>query len=62
MSTPGSRPALALEWIEALRAGETERAIARLVVREIAERLRFLDAVGMATPSAGANRDHAFGR
>jgi excinuclease ABC subunit A len=38
---------LALEWIEALELTETERAIARLVVREIAERLRFLDAVGI---------------
>ena len=37
----------ALEWIEALEMTETERAIARLVVREIAERLRFLDAVGI---------------
>jgi excinuclease ABC subunit A len=37
----------ALEWIEALELTETERAIARLVVREIAERLRFLDAVGI---------------
>jgi excinuclease ABC subunit A len=37
----------ALEWIEALALTETERAIARLVVREIAERLRFLDSVGI---------------
>ena len=37
----------ALEWIEALELTETERAIARLVVREIAERLRFLDSVGI---------------
>ena len=37
----------ALEWIEALELSETERAIARLIVREIAERLRFLDAVGI---------------
>ena len=37
----------ALEWIEALELTETERAIARLIVREIAERLRFLDAVGI---------------
>jgi excinuclease ABC subunit A len=36
-----------LEWIEALELTETERAIARLVVREIAERLRFLDSVGI---------------
>jgi excinuclease ABC subunit A len=37
----------ALEWIESLEMTETERAIARLVVREIAERLRFLDSVGI---------------
>jgi excinuclease ABC subunit A len=37
----------ALEWIEALELTETEQAIARLVVREIAERLRFLDSVGI---------------
>ncbi len=37
----------ALEWIQALELTETERAIARLVVREIAERLRFLDSVGI---------------
>ncbi|HSI80106.1 MAG TPA: excinuclease ABC subunit UvrA, partial [Solirubrobacterales bacterium] len=37
----------ALEWIEELELTETERAIARLVVREIAERLRFLDSVGI---------------
>jgi excinuclease ABC subunit A len=37
----------ALDWIEGLELTETERAIARLIVREIAERLRFLDAVGI---------------
>ena len=37
----------ALEWIEALELTETERAIARLVVREVGERLRFLDSVGI---------------
>jgi excinuclease ABC subunit A len=37
----------ALGWIEALEMTETERTIARLVVREIAERLRFLDSVGI---------------
>jgi excinuclease ABC subunit A len=37
----------ALAWIDALELTETERAIARLVVREIAERLRFLDSVGI---------------
>ena len=37
----------ALEWVESLELTETERAIARLVVREIGERLRFLDSVGI---------------
>jgi excinuclease ABC subunit A len=37
----------ALAWIENLELTETERAIARLVVREISERLRFLDSVGI---------------
>jgi excinuclease ABC subunit A len=37
----------ALAWVESLELTETERAIARLVVREIAERLRFLDSVGI---------------
>jgi len=37
----------ALDWIEALELTDTERAIARLIVREIAERLKFLDAVGI---------------
>ncbi len=36
-----------LEWIEALELTDTERTIARLIVREIAERLRFLDSVGI---------------
>jgi excinuclease ABC subunit A len=37
----------ALEWIGGLELTDTERAIARLVVREIAERLAFLDSVGI---------------
>ncbi len=37
----------ALEWIRELEMTETQRAIARLVVREIEERLSFLDAVGI---------------
>ena len=52
----------ALEWIEALELTETERAIARLVVREIAERLRFLDSVGIGYLSlerAAADRSPA---
>ena len=36
-----------IEWFEALALSETQRAIARLVLREIDERLRFLDNVGV---------------
>jgi excinuclease ABC subunit A len=35
------------EWIGALELTETERAIARLIVREISERLAFLENVGI---------------
>src|SRR5437879_8102484 len=37
----------AIEWFEELELSETERQIARLVLREIDERLRFLDNVGV---------------
>ena len=37
----------ALEWVGGLELTEQERRIARLVVREIEERLRFLDNVGV---------------
>jgi len=37
----------AAEWIAALELTETERAIARLIVREISERLAFLGNVGI---------------
>ncbi len=37
----------AAEWIDALEMTDTERAIARLIVREISERLAFLDNVGI---------------
>jgi excinuclease ABC subunit A len=37
----------ALQWLEALDLSDTERAIARLILREISERLRFLDNVGI---------------
>jgi excinuclease ABC subunit A len=37
----------AAEWIGALEMTETERAIARLIVREISERLAFLENVGI---------------
>ena len=37
----------ALEWVAELELTETERAIAHLVLREVAERLHFLDSVGI---------------
>ncbi|MGN6275474.1 MAG: excinuclease ABC subunit UvrA [Solirubrobacterales bacterium] len=37
----------AAEWIRSLEMTETERAIARLIVREITERLSFLENVGI---------------
>jgi excinuclease ABC subunit A len=37
----------ARQWIAELELNETERAIARLIVREISERLAFLDNVGI---------------
>ncbi len=37
----------ALEWVRELELNATERAIAHLVLREVAERLRFLDSVGI---------------
>jgi excinuclease ABC subunit A len=37
----------AREWITTLEMNETERAIARLIVREISERLAFLENVGI---------------
>jgi excinuclease ABC subunit A len=37
----------AAEWIGALEMNETEKAIARLIVREITERLAFLENVGI---------------
>ena len=37
----------ALAWLEAVQLSDTERHIARLIVREIAERLRFLENVGI---------------
>ena len=39
--------ARALEWVSELELSETDRAIARLILREIEERLRFLDNVGV---------------
>jgi len=43
----------AAEWIGALELTETERAIARLIVREITERLAFLENVGIGYLSLG---------
>jgi len=40
-------------WINALELNETERAIARLIVREITERLAFLENVGIGYLSLG---------
>jgi excinuclease ABC subunit A len=37
----------ALQWIDELELTETEQAIARLIVREVSERLRFLESVGI---------------
>src|SRR5918993_754516 len=37
----------AIEWLDELELSETERQIARLILREIDERLRFLDNVGV---------------
>ncbi len=37
----------AIEWFESLELTDTERQIARLILREIDERLRFLDNVGV---------------
>ena len=43
----------ASEWINNLEMTETERAIARLIVREISERLAFLENVGIGYLSLG---------
>ncbi len=43
----------AAQWIDALELSETERAIARLIVREISERLAFLENVGIGYLSLG---------
>jgi excinuclease ABC subunit A len=43
----------ARQWIGSLELTETERAIARLIVREIDERLAFLDNVGIGYLSLG---------
>ena len=43
----------AAEWIADLQLNKTERAIARLIVREISERLAFLENVGIGYLSLG---------
>jgi excinuclease ABC subunit A len=43
----------AAEWIGSLELNKTERAIARLIVREISERLAFLENVGIGYLSLG---------
>ncbi len=52
-STARCRRAAAAEWIDTLDLTETERAIARLIVREISERLAFLENVGIGYLSLG---------
>src|ERR1700726_2498079 len=37
----------ALEWLEAVELSETDRHVARLILREISERLQFLENVGI---------------
>ena len=37
----------ALQWLEEVELSETDRHVARLILREISERLRFLDNVGI---------------
>ena len=37
----------ALEWLEEVELSETDRHVARLILREISERLRFLENVGI---------------
>jgi len=37
----------ALEWVEEVELSETDRHVARLILREISERLRFLENVGI---------------
>ena len=52
----------ALEWVRALELTEHDRRIARLVLREIEERLQFLENVGDRLPVDGARVGDAVGR
>ena len=49
-------------WVDDLELSETDRHIARLILREIDERLRFLDDVGHRLPVDGPRRRDAVGR
>ena len=44
----------AIKWLDALKLSETERQIASRILKEIVERLQFLDAVGVGLPDPGA--------
>ncbi len=52
----------ALTWLEAVELTDTERHIARLIVREIAERLHFLENVGIGYLSMDRGGGDALGR
>ena len=52
----------ALEWVEALALSDQDRAIAKLILREITERLAFLDNVGVGYLSMDARVGDAVGR
>ena len=52
----------ALSWLDEVELTETERHIARLIVREIEERLRFLDNVGIGYLSMDRARGDAVRR
>ena len=46
-SSARCRRARALEWLEEVELSETDRHVARLILREISERLQFLENVGI---------------
>ena len=52
----------ALQWLADVQLTETERHIARLIMREIDERLHFLDNVGHRLPLDGSRGGDAVGR
>ena len=61
-STSALSARAALDWIRELELTETERAIARLIVREIEERLSLPRRGRDRLPDAGARGDDALGR